>query len=154
MVYTFLKFLLLVVILNVVRYLVGGPIESVTIMEPMHDVMPKYPDTFDTDFTGTDFAISLFYNFMLWLTATWVFHIAHPALKGNFISKSFKIFGLMCLFFISLAAVYMNHYADPIKRFYLFSMLDAIIIFSVVALANGLIYPRLFKRETERKIEG
>lgn len=147
---TVLKFLLLVVILNVVRYLVGGPIEAITIMEPMHEVMPKYPQAFDTEFTNTDFAISFFYNFMLWLTAAWVFHIAHPALKGNFISKSFKIFGLMCLFFISLAAVYMNHYSDPIKKFYLFSMLDAIIVFSIVALANGLIYPRLFKSGIEK----
>ncbi|MFQ5633107.1 MAG: hypothetical protein ACE5I1_30435 [bacterium] len=142
---TFLKFILLVIILNVVRYLIGGPIEAVTIMEPMHAVMPKYPEVFDTDFSGADFAISFFYNFMLWLTATWVFHIAHPALMGNFIAKSFKVFGLMCLFFISLAAVYMNHYIDAIKTFYIFSMIDAIIVFSVVALANGLIYPKLFK---------
>lgn len=142
---TFLKFILLVVILNVVRYLIGGPIEGVTIMEPMHEVMPKYPDTFDTEFSSSDFALSFFYNFVMWLTATWVFHIAHPVVSGNFIVKSFKIFGLMCLFFISLAAIYMNHYVDPIKKFYLFSMLDAVIVFAIVALANGLIYPRLFK---------
>ena len=145
-----LKFLLLVLILNIIRYLLGGPIEAVTIMEPMHEVMPKYPEVFDTDFTGTDFAISFFYNFMMWLTATWVFHVAHPAVSGNFIVKSLKIFGLMCLFFISLAAVYMNHYTAPIKQFYLFSMIDAIIVFSIVALGNGLIYPRLFKQEIEK----
>ena len=61
--------------------------------------------------------------------------------------KSFKIFGLMCLFFVSVAAVYMNHYTDAVKPFYFFSMIDALIVFLMVALANGLIYPRLFKKE-------
>ena len=149
---TFFKFILLVVVLNIVRYFVGGPIEGVTIMEPMHEVMPLYPDTFDNDFSTTDFALSFFYNFMMWFTATWVFHIAHPAVSGNMIMKSLKLFGLMCLFFISLAAIYMNHYADPIKKFYLFSMLDAIILFTVVALANGLIYPKLLAKNAAKEI--
>ena len=149
--HTFLKFILLVIALNAVRYLVGGPIEAVTIMEPMHEVIPKFPDVFDNDFDAMDFTISVFYNFMLWLTATWVFHIAHPVVQGNFIGKSFKLFGLMCLFFVSLAAVYMNHYTSVVKKFYLFSMLDALIVFSIVALANGLIYPRLFRKEIEKR---
>lgn len=130
--------------LNVIRYLVGGPIESVTIMEPMHAVMPEYPEVFNVDFGTTDFVISLGYNFMLWLTATWVFHLAHPVFRGPVIVKSLKVFGLMCLFFVSQAAVYMNHYTDAVKPFYLYSMLDGLIVFGVVGVANGLLYPRFF----------
>lgn len=143
---TVLKLLLLVLILNLIRYFVGGPIEAFTIMEPMHSVMPQYPQVFDNDFDNIDFSVSLFYNFMMWLTVVWVFHVAHPALRGSWISKSLRIFALMCLFFISLAAVYMNHYNAPVKKFYLFSMVDALIVFAIVGLANGILYPRIFKR--------
>lgn len=141
----FSKFLLLVFLLNIIRYLIGGPIEALVLVEQMHAVMPKYPEVFDTNFSNADFTISLFYNFMLWLTATWVFYVAHPALKGSFIVKSLKIFGLMGLFFISLAAVYMNHYTADIKTFYLYSMLDAVILFPLVGVANGILYPRIFR---------
>ncbi|WP_421774003.1 hypothetical protein [Gracilimonas sp.] len=144
---TFLKFLGLVFILNLVRYLVGGPIEAVVLLEPMHAVLPQYPEVFDNNFSSTDFAISLFYNFMMWLTATWVFYIAHPQVKGNYIVKSLKIFALMGLFFVSLAAIYMNHYTSDVKVFYLYSMLDAVILFPLVGLANGLLFPRIFRKE-------
>jgi hypothetical protein len=40
------RLLPLVLLLNLVRYLLGGPIESVTIMRPMHSVMPRYPEVF------------------------------------------------------------------------------------------------------------
>lgn len=142
---TVLKFLLLVVLLNVVRYVVGGPIESVTIMEPMHAVMPEYPEVFDTNFSTTDFTISLGYNFMMWCTATWVFHLTHPVFGGHVVAKSLKVFGLMCMFFVSQAAVYMNHYTDPVKPFYLYSMLDGLIVFTIVGVANGLLYPLFFE---------
>ena len=144
---TFLKFIALVVLLNLIRYGVGGPIEAMTIMEPMHAVMPQYPDVFDNDFDTADFLVSIFYNFMLWLTATWVFHIAHPCVAGGFVTKSLKLFGLMCLFFISLAAVYMNHFTPAVKPFYLWSMVDALIVFGIVGLCNGVIYPKLFAKE-------
>ena len=138
------KFLLLVVLLNVVRYLVGGMIEAGTIMEPMHAPLPLFPEVFDNDFTTADLARSFFYNFMLWLSAAWFFHLLNPVLKGNIWVRSFKAYGLSCLSFISLAAVYMNHYTDAVKPFYFWSMVDALIVFTVVAAANALIFPRLF----------
>lgn len=147
-----LRLLALTVVLNLVRYFVGGPIEGITIMEPMHRVMPLYPEVFDNDFTSTDFAISLGYNFMLWFSAAAVFHLMHPALKGGMLLKSLKSYGLMCLFFVSLAAVYMNHYVDAVKPFYFWSMVDALIVFTVVALANALLYPLfLGKGKTEAR---
>lgn len=144
---TFLKFLLLVIILNVVRYLVGGPLEALFVVEGMHAVMPQYPEVFNVDFSGRDFALSFFYNFMLWFSATAVFYLSYPAIKGHFVIRSLKVFGLMCLFFVSLAAVYMNHFREAVRAFYIYSMLDAIILFSIVGIANGLIFPLLFRKE-------
>lgn len=141
---TLLKFLLLVILLNVVRYVFAYPLEGRFVIPGMFGVMEKFPESFNNDFTGTDFAISLFYNFMLWLVAAWIFHLAHPNVNGGFIAKSLKLYGLSCLFFLSLSAVYMNHFNDAVKPFYLYGMLDALILFPIVAVANGLIYPRLF----------
>ncbi len=50
----------------------------------------------------------------------------------------------MGLFFLSLSAIYMNHYQHP-KDFYFWNMLDAILVFPLVALVNGVVYPRVFK---------
>lgn len=143
---TILKFLLLVVLLNLVRYFIGGPIEGFTIMEPMHRVMPEYPMCFNNNFTTQDLASSFFYNFMLWLSVTWIFHVAHPALSGSWVVRSLKVFGLGWLFFASLAAVYMNHYVADIRTFYLYSILDALILFPLLGVTNGVLYPWLFGR--------
>jgi hypothetical protein len=40
----------------------------------------------------------------------------------------------------------MNHYSHP-KDFYFWSIVDAAVVFPVVALANGLVFPRLFRKE-------
>ena len=97
-----IRFLGLVVLLNVARYAIGGPIEAYTIMEPMHRVLPLYPEVFDNDFTSRDFAISLGYNFMLWFAAALGFHLMQPNLSGGWVLKSFKGYGVMCLSFVSL----------------------------------------------------
>ena len=145
---TTLKLLILVILLNIVRYFIGVPIESLTIMDPMHRVMPLYPDVFDTDFTTTDFTTSLFYNFMLWFTAELIFHLLHPVLRGPIWVRSLKSYMLMALFFCSLAAIYMNHYSDAVKPFYLWSMVDALILFPLVGLANGILYPWFFPKHS------
>jgi hypothetical protein len=140
---------LLVLLLNVIRYLVGGPLEAVTIMEPMHRVMPLYPDVFDTDFTSTDFTISLIYNYMMWFWATVAFHFMHPRLSGPMWVRSLKSYLIMAAFFWSLAAVYMNHYVADIKPFYFWSMIDALILFPLIGLANAIFYPRFFPQRGE-----
>lgn len=138
----------LVLLLNVVRYLVGGPLEAWTIMEPMHRVMPLHPEVFDTDFTTTDFAVSLLYNYMMWFWAAVAFHLLYPVLRGNVWVRSLKSYALMGAFFISLAAVYMNHYTADVKSFYAWSMVDALILFPLVALANAVLYPWFFPART------
>ena len=45
---------------------------------------------FNTDFTSTDFTISLFYNYMMWFWATIVFHLMHPRLQGPLWARSLK----------------------------------------------------------------
>lgn len=150
---TSIRFFGLVVVLNVIRYAVGGPIEGLTIMEPMHAVMPEYPGVFDLEFSTRDFAISLFYNFMLWFSAALMFHLAWPALSGPMWIRSLKVFGVMALFFCSLAAVYMNHYVGAMRTFYSWSMVDALILFPLLGLANGLIYPLIMGRSPSAQPE-
>lgn len=142
---TIAKLAALVVVLNVVRYTVGGFLESFTIMEPMHRVLPRYPEVFDVDFSTTDFATSLVYNYLMWFWAAVAFHLLLPVLRGPLWVRSLKSYGLMAAFFISLAAVYMNHYVAAVKPFYVWSMVDALILFPLVGLANAVVYPWFFR---------
>ncbi len=145
---TILKLAALVVLLNAVRYTVGGWIEGFTIMEPMHRPLPLFPEAFDQEFTTADFMISLGYNYAMWFVAAVVFHLLNPVLRGSIWVRSLKSYLLMAAFFCALAAVYMNHYVAGIRPFYYWSMVDALIVFTVVALANALLYPLFFRGRT------
>jgi len=79
------------------------------------------------------------------LVAAVVFHLLNPVLRGSIWLRSLKSYLLMAAFFCALAAVYMNHYVAGIRPFYYWSMVDALIVFTVVALANALLYPRFFR---------
>ncbi len=140
---TVLKFITLVVILNVIRYLVGGIVEG-PVTSRLFRVMEEHPAVFNNNFTAFDWTTSYFYNFLLWLVATWVFLLLAPHLNGNYVVRSLEVFGLMLLFFVSVSAVYMNHYTHP-KSFYFWNCLDAVIVFAIVGVANGLLFPRIFK---------
>ena len=135
-----LRFLLLVVVLNVIRYLVGGLVEAPLIMPYLFGAMQESTAYFNTDFATLDWMTSYFYNFMMWLTVVWLFYLLHPVLSGHMIVKSLKVFGMGWLFFASVSAIYMNHYSHP-KAFYFWNILDAVIVFTIVAIANGLLYP-------------
>ena len=139
-----LKFLLLVILLNLVRYFVGGPIEGLLIVERVFNAMAESPSYFNTQFTTFDWVTSFFYNFMIWLTCTWVYAKMHHSFRGNPVVKSLQVYGLMFLFFASVSAVYMNHYSHP-KDFYIYNILDGLVVFPIVAVANGLLYPRFFR---------
>lgn len=139
-----LKLLGYTVLLNVLRYFPGGYLEIYTIMEPMHQPMITNPDAFG--FSEKDYPLSFLYNFVLWLSVILIFHISHPSLKGKMIFRSLLIFGLCCLFFCSLAAVYMNHFNQEIRTFFRYSMLDAVILFTYLGTVNGLLYPHVFKK--------
>jgi hypothetical protein len=141
---TVIRFLVLVVALNVARYVGGFPFERYLIYERLFGAMEQSASYFNTSFTTLDWVTSFFYNFMMWLTATWGFVLIEPRLTGSMMLKSLKVFGLMYLFFASVSAIYMNHYSHP-KGFYIWNILDGGIAFGVVAVVNGFLYPRLFK---------
>jgi hypothetical protein len=144
---SFLKLLLYTLILNVLRYFPGSILEQYTIMGPMHAPMEQFPDCFG--FRPEDFPTSLIYNFMLWFSVVILFHWAHRHLNGAMWVKSLQVFGICCLFFVSLAAVYMNHYTEGMRPFYRYSMLDALILFAFLGLINGFLYPLFFRKKQE-----
>lgn len=137
-----LRLLLLILILNVVRYVVGGPIEQFTVLPTIFGAMAAEPTVFNSEFSAADMATSFLYNGLMWAVAVVAFHLMHPSLGGGWVAKSVKSFGLMFVFFASVSAIYMNHYSHA-RTFYAFNVLDGIIAFGIVALANAILYPRL-----------
>lgn len=145
---TFLKVLTLVILLNLLRYAYAYlPIEG-SVFAPLLGAMERSPSYFNTNFTTFDWVTSYFYNFMLWLMITWVYFYLHPVFKGSHIVKSLKIYGIFWMLFASISAIYMNHYSHP-RDFYLWNILDALLVFPFVALANGLLFPRIFNIRKE-----
>lgn len=144
---TFFKFLALVILLNVIRYSFSYlPLEQMAFL-PMMSVMDTNPSYFNMNFSASEWATSYLYNFMMWLAFTWVYMLLQPRLKGHPVVRALKVYGLMFFIFVSISAIYMNHYSHP-KEFYLYSIFDALIVFPVVAVATGLLYPILFKPDT------
>lgn len=142
----FLRFLLLIIILNLIRYFVIGIIEEPLILPYLFNQMELNVSYFNTSFSTLDWITSYFYNFMMWLSIVWIFHLMHSNLRGHPIIKSLKVFGIMWLFFASVSTVYMNHYSHP-KEFYLWNILDAFLVFGLMALANAYLYPLIIKKK-------
>ena len=140
---TFGKILLLTLIINVLRYYPLSYVESLTIMEGMFGTMEAHPQYFG--FTPDDLPWSYLYNFILWLCVVVIYHLAHRQLNGSHINRSLQVFAICGLFFISLTAVYMNHFNLEIRSFFRYSMMDALILFFFLGLANGLVYPKVFR---------
>lgn len=137
-----IRFLTLVLILNVIRYVIGGLIEAIVIMPPLFHVMQENASYFNTEFDTIDWVTSYVYNFVMWAVATWIYHISRPVLSGPEIVRSLKIFGLAFLFFAAVSFIYMNHYSHA-ASFYFINVADALIVFTLVGVANGWLYPML-----------
>ena len=138
-----LRFLALVVILNVLRYVIGGfLVEPFTIFSGLFTAMQESASYFNSVFDTFDWVTSFFYNFMMWLICVWVFHLLRPVIKGSDLVASFKVFGIMCLFFASISAILMNHYSHP-KDFYFWIVLDGLLMYALVATGNGLLYRQI-----------
>ncbi len=135
-----------ILILNAVRYVVAGPIEQLTVLPPLFAAMADSPTIFNTDFSSSDWITSFAYNALMWAAAVLTFHGMHPQPAGGWAVKSLKSYGLMCVFFLSVSAIYMNHYSHP-QVFSLYNMGSAVIAFTVVAPANALLYPRIVCRK-------
>ena len=85
----FLRFLTLVVILNVLRYLLGFLVEPVAIFPGLSAAMEANASYFNSEFTTFDWLTSFFYNFMMWLVCVCVFHLMRPVIKGSDMLASF-----------------------------------------------------------------
>lgn len=146
--FTFLRFLALVLALNIIRYVVGGIIEGPLILPALFGVMEENPTYFNSDFETIDWVTSYLYNFAMWTIVVWIYHICRPVLLGSEIARSLKVFGIAFLFFAAVSFIYMNHYSHT-KEFYLINVADAFVVFLLVGLANGLLYPRLMPVERQ-----
>lgn len=146
--YVGLKLILLCILLNLLRYYVIGFLEGLVIMGPLGESMQKNISYFNTDFAMIDWVTSYFYNFVMWFTVTVAFHKVHPHLRGSMPVKSLKVYGFFVIVFASISAIYMNHYSHS-KDFYLYSILDAVLVFSLLGLANGFLYPWMFRQHPE-----
>lgn len=144
-----LRFAALVVVLNVARYLVAGVVGQQLTMPGIMGVMQSHPQYF-SDFSGRwDLPTSYLYNFFMWAVAAWLFHLLRPVLRGGDMAASLKSFGLAWLFFAAVSAIYMNHYSHP-KSFYAWNLIDSVLAFGVVAVANGALYRRVMGVRSQR----
>lgn len=145
-----LKFLLLVFLLNSIRYAVGWPLERLLVHEKLSAAMENSGDIFNLQFTAGNWAAFFFVNFMMWFLISVIYVKMEPVVHGHPIRKSLKVYGVMFLFFAAVSALYMNQYNHP-GDFYVYHVLDGMLIFPLVAVANGLIHPRLFRSAGAQK---
>ncbi len=144
------KLLLLVFLLNSIRYAVGWPLERLLIQERLAAAMETNSDIFNLQFNAWDWTSFVFINFMIWFLVSVIYVKIEPVVHGHPIRKSLKVYGVMFLFFVAISAFYMNQYSHP-GDFYIYNILDAMLIFLLVAVANGLLHPRLFRTAAVQK---
>lgn len=142
---SFLKLIPYALFLYLVRLFAIGWIEQYTIFGPMHEPMATYEDCFG--FTMDDLPLSHLFNYCLWLSVVLLFHLIRKSLEVKTIWASLIVFGICGLFFISLTGAYMNHFNDGIRVFFRYAMLDGVLLFGLLGLLNGWIYPLIFKEK-------
>ena len=138
-----LKFLLLVFLLNSVCYAIGWPLERLLIQERLSAVIEGSPEIFNVVNSPWEWAVYFFANFMAWFMISVIYVKIEPQVHGHPIRKSLKVYGVMFLYFVAISAAYMNQYNHP-SDFYVWNILDRMLIFPIMAVTNGLIHPRLF----------
>lgn len=146
-----LRFVVLVILLNVVRYVVAPLLEGPLVFPGLFGAMEASPDYFNSEFGRWDWITSYAYNFIMWTVTVWLFHLLRPVLRGSDVVASLKVFALSWLMFAAVSAIYMNHYSHP-RAFYVWSILDGVIAFGLVGLANGLLYRRVMGPAAARTV--
>lgn len=114
-----LKLIALTVMLNLVRYVVIGFVKEIVIVEKIGAAMAASSSYFNLEFSTADWVTSYLYNFVMWLMLTVFFHKTHPFLRGGMILKSLKVYVSTLVVFLSISAIFMNHYSHP-QDFYLY----------------------------------
>ena len=138
------RLLILILVLNLVRYFLIGVIEEALVLTYLFDSMAQSSSYFSTDFSTFDWITSYLYNFVMWSTVVYVYHRFHSLVGGNPYVRSLKIFFIMWVFFAAVSAIYMNHYSHP-RDFYIWNIIDAFLVYGLLALANGFLYPKLLQ---------
>jgi hypothetical protein len=138
------KTILLAVLLTVVRYVVGLPIEWFLIYDKLNSIMTEGRELFNVDWTPLEHFYSVLYNFLGWLLITVLYVKIESVVHGHPVRKSLKLYAVMYMYFVSVSGIYMLRYNHP-SDFYLYMMLDRLLLFSIVAIANGILHPRLFR---------
>ena len=140
---TTLKLLLYAAFLYLLRFYGIGLLEQFTFFNAMHQPLQDHPDCFG--FTEADFPLSHLFNYLLWCSVVLLFHLSHKNIQLPMLGKSLLLYGLCLLFFVSLSGIFMNHFNSGIRVFYRYIMLDAVLVFGVLGIINGLTYPIIFK---------
>jgi hypothetical protein len=139
-----LKILLLAVLLTGVRYAIGYPLEIFLIQDKLRAVMSTDSDLFHVEFSPLEQVYSMAYNFLGWLMITVIYVKIEPLVHGHPIRRSLKVYAVMYMYFVSVSAIYMLRYARP-TDFYIYFMLDRLLLFPLLAVANGILHPWLFR---------
>jgi hypothetical protein len=144
-----LKFSFLLALLCAVRFAIGWPLERLLLHERLTSVIETNYDLFNWQFTTWNWFVHFFLDFMTWFLITLLYVKIEPVVHGHPIRKSLKVYGVMFLFFSTSSAVYMNQYSRT-GEFFLYTILDRLLLFGILAVANGLIHPWVFRPAAQR----
>lgn len=147
---TLIKLPLYAAALYLFRFYGIGLIEQMSFFNAMHQPMIDQPDCFG--FTMDDLPMSHLYNYGIWLVVVVLFHLIQPQISLPILAKSLLLFGLAALFFICITGAFMNHFNQGIRVFFRYVMLDALLVFGILGLVNGLLYPLIFMRSRSDQV--
>lgn len=145
-----LKLTLLVALLAVVRVVIGHPLERLLLADRIDAAMEANSGYFNTQFSTLDWVTYCFYSFAKWFAVSAIYMKLDGVVHGRPLVRSLKVYGVMFVFFASVSAVYMNQYNHP-GDFYVYKILQGLLIFTLMAFANAWIYPLVFRDYSARR---
>jgi hypothetical protein len=148
-----LKLTLLVALLGVVRIGIGHPLERLFLGDRINEAMAATPGYFNMQFSTLDWVTFCFYSFAKWFAVSAIYIKLDGVVHGRPLVRSLKVYGVMFVFFASVSAIYMNQYNHP-SDFYVYQILQGLLIFTLMAVANALIYPHVFRDYSARRAHG
>ncbi len=139
-----LKLTLLVALLSVIRLGLGHPLERLLLNDRIDAAILASSGYFNTQFSTLDWVTYCFYSFVKWFSVSALYMKLDSVVHGRPLVRSLKVYGVAFLFFASISAAYMNQYNHP-SDFYIYKILDGLLVFTLMALANTWIYPLVFR---------
>jgi len=139
-----LKLTLLVGLLGVIRVAVGHPLVRLLLADRMDAAIEASSGYFNTQFSTLDWVTYCFYSFVKWFSVSALYMKLDGVVHGRPLVRSLKVYGVAFLFFASISAAYMNQYNHP-GDFYIYKIIEGLLIFTLMAFANSWIYPLVFR---------